>query len=237
MNSSKGKLYLIPSVLGDTPADHVIPRPVSGKLKELDHFIVENIRTARRYLRKTGYAKDFNGVQFFILDKKTRAADYYTFLQPAMQGYDIGLLSEAGLPAVADPGAEIVRIAHSEKIRVIPLTGPSSIMLALMASGFNGQNFSFHGYLPIQRNPRENKITALERQVYQFDQTQIFIETPYRNLQMLESILKVCRPETMLCIACDLTTDQELIISKPIKHWHGEAPDIHKRPAVFLLYK
>ena len=224
MNSRTGKLYLIPAVLGDTPADHVIPGMVSGKLSELDHFIVENLRTARRYLRKTGYSKDFDRVKFFILDKKTRASEYDSFLRPALEGQDIGLLSEAGLPAVADPGAEIVRIAHREGIRVVPFTGPSSIMLALMASGFNGQNFSFHGYLPIQRNDREKEIERLEKLLYQHDQTQIFIETPYRNLQMLESILKVCRPATMLCLACDLTTDKELIISMSVKVWHGKVP-------------
>ena len=237
MNAAKGILYLIPATLGSAAADHVIPNLVIEKLMELDHFIVENIRTARRYLRKTGYTKEFDTVQFFILDKKTQAGDFANFLAPAEEGFDMGLLSEAGLPAVADPGAEIVKIAHSIGIRVVPFTGPSSIMLGLMASGFNGQSFNFHGYLPIQKKTRENKIIALEKQIYQFDQTQIFIETPYRNLQMLESILKVCQAETMLCVACDLTTENELIISKPVKQWQGDIPEIHKRPAVFLMYK
>lgn len=234
---SKGKLYLLPSTLGDNNTNRSLPVYNASVISKLRFFIVENLRSARRFLRDFGYREDFSNVTFFILDKYTTPDEFHEYLIPVREGQDIGIISEAGLPCVADPGSEIVKLAHRENIQVIPLIGPSSIMLALMASGFNGQNFVFHGYLPIKNPLREKKILELEKAIYRNDQTQILIETPYRNLQMLESIIKVCMKDTQLCIAFDLTLPGETIISRPIRHWKPKLADMHKKPAVFLLYK
>ncbi|MCK4288597.1 MAG: SAM-dependent methyltransferase [Bacteroidales bacterium] len=236
MDKSKGKLYLIPSSLGNSKLNSIIPEYNSKIINRLDEFIVENIRTARRFLKKTGFKKSFDNITFYILDKHSDQTEILSYLNSIDKGKDIGLLSEAGTPCIADPGAEIVRMAHQKNIRVIPLVGPSSIFLALMASGFNGQNFVFHGYLPIKKYLKINKIKTLEKDAQQKNQTQIFIETPYRNKQLLDSIIETCNKETLLCIACDITLKNEFITTKTIAEWSKNLPEIHKRPTVFLLY-
>jgi 16S rRNA (cytidine1402-2'-O)-methyltransferase len=236
MDKSKGKLYLIPSSLGNSRLNSIIPEYNSIIINRLDEFIVENIRTARRFLKKTGFKKSFDNITFHILNKHSDQTEILSYLNSTDKGKDIGLLSEAGTPCIADPGAEIVRMAHQKNIRVIPLVGPSSIFLALMASGFNGQNFVFHGYLPIKKYLKINKIKTLEKDAQQKDQAQIFIETPYRNKQLLDSIIETCNKETLLCIACNITLENEFIITKTIAEWSKNLPDIHKRPTVFLLY-
>ncbi|MDD5571988.1 MAG: SAM-dependent methyltransferase [Bacteroidales bacterium] len=230
-------IYLIPSVLGNGNTDKVLPQFNKNIVNELDCFIVEEIRTARRFLKEMGYKKDFNEVTFFVLNEHTEPEEISDFLKPAEEGKSIGIISESGCPAVADPGAEIVRLAHKKNITVIPLTGPSSILLSLMASGFNGQNFTFLGYLPVEKKSRVKKIKEIERDAYNKSQTQIFIETPYRNHHLLNDILNVCNYNTMLCIACDITLPAEFIKSKTIAEWRKSIPDINKRPAIFLLYK
>ncbi len=233
----RGKLYLIPSPLGESDFNKIFP-PGNGEIIDsLDEFIVEDLRTARRFLRKVGFTKSFDNIIFHVLNEHSDKKEIGDFLNSNLQGKDIGLLSEAGLPCVADPGSNLVRLAHQKKIRIIPLTGPSSIFLALMASGFNGQNFAFVGYLPIENKARIKKIKQVEKDVYQKDQTQIFIETPYRNIQLFNALLKTCSVDTMLCIACDISTDMEFISTKSIKEWKQENPELHKRPAVFLLYR
>lgn len=230
-----GTLFLIPCSLGDNESlDHVIPPFNNSLLENIDLFIVENERSARRFLRKCGYQKEFN---LLTLNKHTEPQEKSSYLDRALKGINIGLLSEAGCPGIADPGAEIVALAHQKNIRVKPLVGPSSIFLALMGSGFNGQNFAFHGYLPKERKDRNRKLKELENNIRNLNQTQIFIETPFRNMNMLEDILQNCDNHTELCIACDLTCESELIQSKSISEWKKKKPDINKRPAIFLLYK
>lgn len=233
----RGKIYLIPSSLGDTDLNNVIPENNINIISNLDEFVVEDIRTARRFLRKAGYTNDFDDVVFHILNEHTEETEIAEFIKPNLQGKNTGLLSEAGLPCVADPGAYLVKLAHQNNIQVVPLTGPSSLFLALMASGFNGQNFAFRGYLPIEKKAREKKLKELESKVYKDDQTQMFIETPYRNEQLFEAILKVCSNNTMLCIACDISLDSEYISTKSINEWKNKNPEINKKPVVFLLYK
>ncbi len=232
---SKGNLYLIPTPLGDTGFEAGLPAVNHHILQRIDTFIVEELRTARRFLRKAGYAKDFETVTFHLLNEHTPDEEVDLMLAKALTGQHTGLLSEAGLPCVADPGNIAVRIAHRKGIRVIPLTGPSSIMLALMASGLNGQNFVFHGYLPVKPDERSKALRELEHAAAKGNQTQIFIETPYRNIAMLESIVKTCRPSLTLCIAADLTLETEWIRSMPLQEWKKQKPELHKRPAVFLL--
>ncbi len=232
---TKGNLYLIPTPLGETGFDAAIPAYNLQILQQITTFIVEELRTARRFLRKAGYTKDFEEVTFHLLNEHTSESEVGTMLDAAHQGFHVGLLSEAGLPCVADPGHIAVRLAHRKGVRVVPLTGPSSIMLALMASGFNGQNFVFHGYLPVKPDERHRKLHELELFVSKLNQTQIFIETPYRNQAMFESILKTCSPSLMLCMAVDLTLDTEWIRTLPLHEWKKQNPALHKRPAVFLL--
>jgi len=231
----KGNLYLIPTPLGETGFETGLPAFNHTILQEIDTFIVEELRTARRFLRKAGYKKDFESVTFYILNEHTPDNEAVTMLGKVVSGQHIGLLSEAGLPCIADPGNIVVRLAHQKGIRVIPLTGPSSLMLALMASGLNGQNFVFHGYLPVKPDERVKALRELENAVTKGNQTQIFIETPYRNVAMLESILKTCHPSLMLCIAVDITLETEWIRSMPVRDWKKENQQLHKRPAVFLL--
>ncbi len=237
MSKNKGKLYLIPSTIGDSKVENVIPAYNKIIINRLDEFIVEEIRTARRFLRKAGFDKNFDNITFHILNEHTQIAKISNYIESAVEGKDIGLLSDAGVPCIADPGAEIVRIAQQKNIRVVPLTGPSSIMLALMASGFNGQNFTFHGYLPIERNSRKKKIKEIENSAYRLNQTQIFIETPYRNVKLFDALLNTCSDQTLLCIACDVSLDTEYIVTKTIMKWEKDKPKLHKRPVVFLLYK
>lgn len=232
----KGTLYLIPSLLGDSPVQRAIPDLNIGIIRNLNYFIVEEIRSARRFLKKACPAVSIDDLQFLILNEHTTQQELSSFLEPLEKGNDVGLLSEAGLPCIADPGSLMVRMAHESGITICPLVGPSSLMLALMASGFNGQNFSFSGYLPIEKNARIRKIKELERNVYSMDQTQIFIEAPYRNLQLFRAITENCQEGTLLCIATELTTDEESVIVNTIKSWKGKSPAIEKKPTVFLLY-
>ncbi len=232
---SKGNLYLIPTPLGDSGFEAGLPSANHLILERINTFVVEELRTARRFLRKAGYTRDFEAVNFHLLNEHTPDSEAAGMLETALTGMHIGLLSEAGLPCVADPGNIVVRLAHQKGIRVIPLTGPSSIMLALMASGLNGQNFAFHGYLPVKPDDRARALRDLEQATAKGSQTQIFIETPYRNLQMLESIVKTCHPSLMLCIAVDLTLVTEWIRCSTIEQWKKQNPEIHKKPAVFLL--
>jgi len=231
----KGNLYLLPVTLGENEINDVIPSNVVKRLSTIGYFITENVRTARRYLSKAGIERPINELIFYELNKHTEATEIHTFLKPAEAGNHIGLMSEAGCPAVADPGAVIVEIAHKQGIKVIPLTGPSSILLALMASGMNGQNFAFTGYLPIKKPERIIRLKQLENRSRSEKQTQIFIETPYRNMQLLEDIVTTCQPNTRLCIAADITLDTELIMTKTMKEWKGNLPDLNKRTTVFLI--
>lgn len=230
-------LYLIPVTIGDEPPEMVLPARVFEVVKKLDYFIVENERTARRFLRKAGVSRAFQEVKFFVLNKHTPAESLSSFTEPLLKGTPVGLLSEAGVPCVADPGNEIVKICHQKDIRIVPLTGPSSILLALMASGFNGQNFAFHGYLPIELPKLKAKLKSFEEAVFKESQTQIFIETPYRNNKLLEIITANCHPEMLLCIAAELTGQNEAVKTKSVKSWKSKLPDLHKKPTVFLLYK
>lgn len=234
---ANGTLYLIPTTLGESPLSSIIPQQVQKIAAGLTVFVAENPKTARQYLKQLDLATPLQEIEMFTLDKHTKPEQLAQFLQPALAGKDIGLVSEAGCPAVADPGALLVRLAHEKGIRVVPLVGPSSILLALMASGMNGQAFAFHGYLPIQKAERGKKITGLEKESMLRDQTQIFIETPYRNLAMFEDIIQVCEPGTELCIATDITLVSERIETRTIAEWRKKTPDINKKPTIFLLYR
>ena len=232
---TKGKLYLIPTPLGEN-AVHTIPPYVIEKLHELDFFIAERAKTARAFIKTTQPKKAFADLTFFELNKRTVPEEITTFLKPAENGNDMGLLSEAGCPGVADPGAEIVKMAHEKGIEVIPFVGPSSILLALMASGMNGQGFSFQGYLSAKKPELAKDLTRLEQLSRRHRQTQIFIETPYRNMGMLEEAFKVLSAETRLCVAADISLKTEFILTKKIKDWKkAKLPNLHKRPAIFLI--
>ena len=234
----KGKLYLIPTTLGDTSetAD-VMPTSVNQIINTIDEYIVENEKSARHYLKKMGIKKPLQEIILHPLNQHTKANEIESYLNSIVQGKNIGILSEAGCPAIADPGSEVVKIAQRKNIQVIPLVGPSSILLALMASGFNGQSFTFNGYLPKERSERITKIKDLERIAQRKNQTQIFIETPYRNMHLLEDIVASCEGTTLLCIACDITLPTEYIKTKSINEWKKQLPDINKKPAIFLIYK
>ncbi|WP_010663597.1 SAM-dependent methyltransferase [Marinilabilia salmonicolor] len=231
----QGKLYMIPNHLGNEQTGFTIPTEVAALSCKLRFFIVENIRTARRYLRLLDSQMDIDNSTFFVLDKHTGPREYSTFLEPITQGHDIGVISEAGCPGVADPGAEIVKIAHQKNIQVVPLVGPSSILMALMASGMNGQSFAFNGYLPIDKSERSKTIKQLEARSAKEKQTQLFIEAPYRNNAMAQDLLKNCRPDTLLCIACNISMPDEFVVTRPISGWKGKLPELHKKPTMFLL--
>ncbi|MDD3078228.1 MAG: SAM-dependent methyltransferase [Paludibacter sp.] len=230
-------LYLIPTSLGETDLNYILPVQNSTIITELKYFIVEDVRTARRFLKKVNSEIVIDDLTFFVLNKHTSPEEISTFLKPMQAGNDMGVISEAGCPAIADPGADVVAIAQNNNFRVIPLVGPSSILLALMASGFNGQSFAFNGYLPIQPNDRSKMLKKLENRVYAESQSQIFIETPYRNMKMLHDILNCCQPNTQLCIAADITLGTEYIKTKTLKNWKNNLPDLNKRPCIFILYK
>ena len=230
-----GTLYLIPVTLGDSPVQHVIPAYVLELLDRLDHFIVEDLRSARRYLKRAGVAKTIDDLSFYLLNEHTDDPTMHELLAVLTVGNDAGMLSEAGVPAVADPGSELVALAHRHGIRVIPLAGPSSILMALMASGMNGQSFRFHGYLPVKKPQRLNSLRKIEKIALETGETQIFMETPYRNMSLLGDIVSTCRDHTLLCIAADISLATETIKTKTVREWKGKLPDIHKRPAVFLL--
>jgi 16S rRNA (cytidine1402-2'-O)-methyltransferase len=233
---NQGTLYLIPTPLGLGDSTWVIPVAVQQCVSALGHFIVEHPKTARQFLKQNGCALPLQEIKMQVLDEHTRPEDIVHLLTPLLAGNDVGLLSEAGCPAVADPGAELVRIAHQRNIRVVPLVGPSSILLALMASGLNGQRFMFHGYLPVDPEKRLMKIAELEKESISHDQTQIFIETPYRNQKLLEAIVQVCHSTTNLCVASDITLVSEHIVTRTTREWKHLLPDINKRPSIFLLH-
>ncbi len=223
--------------MGDTPIDKVLPKYNTQIINSLSYFIVENIRSARRFLKKCNPTIDINALTFYELNKRTLPKDIASFLNPMKLNESIGVISEAGCPAIADPGADVVAIAQKNNYKVVPLVGPSSILMSLMASGFNGQSFAFHGYLPIEENERARALKVLEEKMYKDDQTQIFIETPYRNNKMAEDILRHCKPQTKLCIAMNISCDNETIVTKKVGAWKGKLPDMHKQPCVFLIYK
>lgn len=231
------KIYLIPTTLGDTSIQRVLPPDLTQLISSVSVFIVENIRTARRFLKKVNPDIVIDELTFFELNQHTDKKEISRFLEPIRDGKDIGIISEAGCPGVADPGAEVVKIAHTKNIQVVPLVGPSSILLALMASGMSGQNFAFNGYLPIKNPEKSNQIKLLEKRMQTEGQTQIFIEAPYRNAQLLDELLKNCQPETILCIAVDITLDTEFILAKPVSYWKTHLPEIQKRPAIFMIGK
>ena len=230
-------LFLIPVTLGETEINRVLPDYNREVILQIKHFIVEDVRTARRFLKKTDNSINIDELTFFELNKHTPPEAVSEFLHPVSEGFSIGVISEAGCPAIADPGADVVIIAQKKNIPVIPLVGPSSILMSLMASGFNGQSFAFHGYLPIDSNERISKLKLLEQRVYTESQTQLFIETPYRNGKLVEDVLKTCKPATKLCIAADITCENEYIKTKTISEWKKQLPELSKRPCIFLIYK
>jgi len=230
-------LYLIPVTLGETDHRKVLPDYNRDIVLQVRHFIVENVRTARRFLKKCHPAMVIDDIRFYELNKHTSPAQKAEYLTPLANGEAVGLLSESGCPAIADPGAEIIAIAQQQGYRVIPLVGPSSLLLALMASGFNGQNFAFHGYLPIDAAARIARIKLMESRVYEEHQTQLFIETPYRNNKLMEELVRICRPTTKICVAANITCDDEFIRTRPAKEWKENIPDLNKKPTMFLIYK
>lgn len=230
-------LFLIPVTLGDTPLVNVLPENNKDIIRLVSHFIVEDLRTARRFLKKALPEIQIESLMFFELNKHTSPEVIASFLDPIKKGFHVGVLSEAGCPAIADPGADVVAIAQEKKIKVVPLVGPSSILLSLMASGFNGQSFAFLGYLPIEAGARVKALKQMEQRIYSEHQTQIFIETPYRNQKMVDDLLKNCNPQTKLCIAANLTCENEFVQTKTIRDWKGKVPDLAKIPTIFLLYK
>jgi Predicted methyltransferases len=230
-------LYLIPVTLGESSLSRVLPAHNTDVVLSLRYFIVENIRSARRFLKQVDSTIVPDELTFFVLNKHTTPEEISGFLQPIEEGHSIGIISEAGCPAIADPGADIVAIAQKKGIPVVPLVGPSSILLALMASGFNGQRFAFHGYLPIDPIQRVKYLKKLEQGIHADDQTQLFIETPYRNDKMLADILRTCKPDLRLCIAADISLESEFIQTKSIVEWKKKLPTLSKRPCIFGLYK
>ena len=232
-------LYLIPVPLGETPVGQVLPAYNAEIIRNISVFIVENVRSARRFLKKADNSINIDDIEFYELNEHTNKNSIGNYLDPIIkEGKPMGVISEAGCPAVADPGADIVALAQKKNIRIIPLVGPSSILMSVMASGFSGQSFAFNGYLPAKPQERAQKLKQLEQRCYKENQTQLFIETPYRNAQMIESILETCRPETKLCIASGITCPEEYIKTKSVAEWKKlPLPELGKIPAVFLIYK
>lgn len=232
-----GKLYLIPTTLGETEPLEVLPISIKNVLEMTNEFIVENEKTARRFIKRVSPKKSQPNLILHPLNKFTDPAEIPSFLDSCLKGKVVGLLSEAGCPAIADPGADVVRIAHEKNIQVRPLVGPSSILLAMMGSGFNGQSFAFNGYLPIDKSERKTAIKKLEKLSGDYNQSQIFIETPYRNNKMLEDLCSTLQGNTQICVACDLTLPSEVILTRTAKEWKHMKLDFHKRPAIFVIQK
>ena len=233
----RGALYLIPTGLGGEDPPSLIPRATLDRVRRLTHFVAENPKTARAFLKAIGHPLPLQSVHIATLDEHTPASEVNALLQPLHDGHDCGVLSEAGAPAVADPGAPLVRAAHAAAIRVVPLVGPSAVLLALMASGMNGQRFAFHGYLPVNAAERAKRLVELENEAARTTTTQLFIETPYRNDALLGAILDTCRADTLLGLATDLTAPGESVRTQPISEWKKARPAIARRPTVFLLYR
>jgi 16S rRNA (cytidine1402-2'-O)-methyltransferase len=236
METAIGKLYLIPTRLGEeSPPLEVLPISIKRIIEQVDHYIVENEKTARRFIKKVSPSKSQPSLSLEILNKFTEEAALSSFLDPCLEGINVGLLSEAGCPAIADPGADIVAIAHKKNIRVVPMVGPSSILMAMMGSGLNGQSFAFNGYLPIDNDERQAAIRTLEKRSNELNQSQSFIETPYRNNKMFEGLKKALNNNTQLCIATDITLPTEYIKTLSISEWKRVPIDLHKRPTIFII--
>lgn len=242
MNSSFGKLYLIPCTLSNpgettvTPED-VLPQTIKRSIDFIEDYIVENEKTARRFIKSIHPEKKQSDLKLSLLNKHTEVSEHYSMIQPLLEGKNVGLLSESGCPGIADPGAVIVKLAHEKGIQVVPLVGPSSILLALMASGMNGQSFTFNGYLPIDSHDKKSELKHLERISSEKNQSQLFIETPYRNNKLLDDLIQILQPNTHLCIACDITLPTEFIKTKTIADWKKNKVDLHKRPCIFIIHK
>ena len=237
MNPVLGTLYLLPNTLGDTPPLEVLPLLVKKAIEEIDYYIAEHEKNARRFIKRIFPGKSQPDLHIQVLNKFTDASEIPLFLKPCLEGHNIGIISDAGCPAIADPGAAVVMQAHLQGIKVVPLVGPSSIILALMASGLNGQNFAFNGYLPIDKRERRKEIKRLERLSAEQNQSQLFIETPYRNNQLLESIISTLQPQSKLCVACDITLPSEFIRTQTAEQWKKTKVDIDKRPTLFIIQK
>lgn len=237
MNTDYGRLYLIPTRLGDNPPLEVLPISVKKIIELVDDYIVENEKSARRFIKKIDSRKPQSTLTFKILNKYTHPEEMQHFLDPCKSGTSMGLLSEAGCPGIADPGADIVKLAHENNIQVVPLVGPSSIVLALMSSGMNGQSFAFNGYIPIDKGERKAALKKMERISKEQNQTQLFIETPYRNNKIIEDICNALHPQTRVCIACDITLPTEYIKTLTVNEWKNVNIDLHKRPAIFVIHK
>lgn len=237
MNNSYGTLYLIPTTLGDTEPLNVLPLTVKKIIEQVDTYIVENEKTARRFIKKISSGKQQSSLTLFPLNKFTDVSELPSYLEPCKRGINVGVISEAGCPGVADPGADIVKIAHENNIKVVPLVGPSSILLAMMGSGMNGQSFAFNGYLPIDKSERKQELKRLERLSFEHNQSQLFIETPYRNNKMLEDLCNILNGNTAICVACDITLPSEYIKTMPANAWKKVKVDLHKRPTLFIIHK
>ena len=233
--SDLGRLFLIPTTLGDNEPLEVLPISIKRAIEEINHYIVENEKSARRFIKKISPRKSQPDLQLNSLNKFTEPELIPTFLDPCLAGYDVGILSEAGCPAIADPGSEVVLLAHEKNIEVIPLVGPSSIFMALMASGLNGQSFAFNGYLPIDNRSRKAAIKRFEKLSESNNQSQIFIETPYRNDNLFDDFIKTLKDETLLCVGTDITLATESIQTKSVKEWRKQQLDLHKRPTIFII--
>jgi 16S rRNA (cytidine1402-2'-O)-methyltransferase len=241
-SNSLGKLYLIPITLsnpGETTVvpEDVLPHTIKRTIDFVDYYIVENEKTARKFIKSIHPEKKQPDLKISVLNKHTEIAEHNDFIQPILRGENIGLMSESGCPGIADPGADIVKLAHEKGIQVVPLVGPSSILLALMASGMNGQSFAFNGYLPIDKNDKKQALKNFERLSQDKNQSQLFIETPYRNNKLMEDLLQILQPNTYLCVACDITLPTEYIKTKTVNQWKKEKADLHNRPCIFIIHK
>lgn len=232
---NKGKLYLIPNRLGDSPPLEVLPLSIRKMISEINHYIVENEKVARHFIKKIVPSKSQPNLEFKLLNKFTSDLEIPNFLDPCEQGINMGLLSDAGCPGVADPGALVVALAHQKNIQVIPLVGPSSILLAMMSSGLNGQSFTFHGYLPIDHQERKSFVKKIEKASIEHNQAQIFIETPYRNNKLLISLISTLQASTRISVAADLTLATEFIKTQTAAEWKKTSLDLHKRPTIFII--
>ena len=232
-----GKLYLIPTTLGEMNPEDVMPQTIKRSIDFIDDYIVENDKTARKFIKSIAPDKKQAELRLSLLNKHTEVADYQNIIQPLLEGRNVGLMSEAGCPGVADPGAVIVKLAHEKGIQVVPLVGPSSILLAIMASGMNGQSFTFNGYLPIDANEKKSTLKQLERISFEKNQSQLFIETPYRNNKIFEDMLATLQPNTHICVACNITLPTEFIKTLTVNDWKKNKVDLHKRPCIFIIHK
>ena len=237
MAPEKGNLYLIPCTLGDTPPLEVLPLLVKKAVEQIDHYVVEHEKNARRFIKSLAPRKSQPDLHIQLINKFTNESEIPDMLTPCLQGFDVGVISDAGCPGIADPGAAVVAQAHLQGIKVVPLVGPSSILMAMMASGFNGQNFAFNGYLPIDKRERKDEIKRLERLSMEREQSQLFIETPYRNNQLKESLLSSLHNDTQLCVACDITLPSEYILTTSVERWKKIKVDLSKRPTLFIIQK